>query len=178
MKDLMHEMHAGLGSGRASVTGCGRMTRGSLQRSLSQLLMNRDKDGVRAWEKDGYHHPPDHRKEKEKEGSRSFMGNVRRISMPVVSLVVVLLLVSLRCHLRHSALASASQVSLKKLSSTTTTATTSSQLLIFEGQLLYLLLLAVVLAIFVFLDYYDTRYISYLHPCHHRPEEMTNVIQI
>ena len=102
-KDRMK--YAGLGLGRAGARGGGSdkvngdnecETSGSLpktekrnrRQSLSRLLVDRDKenkgkdtDGALEKEKEG------HQKEKGKEGSRSFMGSVRRISLISVGVV-------------------------------------------------------------------------------------------
>ena len=104
MKDVMHERYAGLGLGRAGAKGGGdgadecegsetpKNDKRSRRRSLSRLLMDRDTDGAREKDKEkekeneDYHqrHLP---KEKENEGSRSFMGSVRRISLVSVGVV-------------------------------------------------------------------------------------------
>ncbi|KAF8815637.1 hypothetical protein BYT27DRAFT_6666418 [Phlegmacium glaucopus] len=99
-KDVLHDRYAGLGLGRAGGGGVDESdgsenpkneTR-SRRRSLSRFLMDRDKDkdGVREKDKEKEkenedYHQPHH--PKEKEGSRSFMGSVRRISLVSVGVV-------------------------------------------------------------------------------------------
>ena len=101
-KDRMK--YAGLGLGRVGARGSGgelnsddecetsgsppKIEKRNRRQSLSRLLMDRDKenkgkdtDGVLEKEKE------DHQKEKGKEGARSFMGSVRRISLISVGVV-------------------------------------------------------------------------------------------